>query len=157
MKKILFSLICMMLAAAMSGCVQRERMYHQDDNAVNGTLPSFSQFNDIPIPEKATMDLKSTLLFGGENAWIGRLVFSSPYTLNSMFDFYMSQMPEFGWKEVSVTRSKVSDLIFTNNERVAKIQLEPDMVNDTIVSFTVSPKSKEKKQTQAQTQVKKSR
>ena len=147
MKKILFSLICMMLAAAMSGCVQNERMYRSDGDGT--TSPSFAQFNDIPIPEKATMDLKSSLLLGGESAWIGRLVFSSPYTLNSMFDFYMSQMPTFGWKEVTVVRSKVSVLSFTNNERVATIQLESDMVSGTTVSFTVSPKSKGKAKAQA--------
>lgn len=146
MKKILFSLICLMLAAALSSCVQNEKMYRPDNEGINGTSPSFAQFNDIPIPEKATMDLKSSLLLGGESAWIGRLVFSAPYTLNSMFDFYMSEMPKFGWKEVTVVRSKVSVLSFTNDNRVATIQLEADMVNDTVVSFTVSPKSKGKGQ-----------
>lgn len=90
------------------------------------------------------MDLKSTLLLGGSSAWIGRLVFAAPYTLNGMFDFYMSEMPKFGWKEVTVVRSKVSVLSFTNSDRVATIQLEPDMVNGTVVSFTVSPMSKGK-------------
>ena len=146
MKKILFSLICLILAAALSSCVHSEAMYREADGA-NGTSPSFAQFNDIPIPEKATMDLKSTLLLGGANSWIGRLVFSAPYTLNSMFDFYMSEMPKFNWKEVTVVRSKVSVLSFTNDDRVATIQLESDMVNGTVVSFTVSPKSKGKSQT----------
>ena len=142
MKKILFSLICLILAAALSGCVHNEKMYRADTEGANGTSPSFAQFNDIPIPEKATMDLKSTLLLGGSSTWIGRLVFSAPYTLNSMFDFYMSEMPKFGWKEVTVVRSKVSVLSFSNGDRVATIQLESDMVNGTVVSFTVSPKSK---------------
>ena len=146
MKKILFSLIFMILAAALSGCVQSERMSRSNNEGMGGTSPSFAQFNDIPIPENARMDLKSSLLLGGESAWIGRLVFSAPYTLNGMFDFYMSQMPAFGWKEVTVVRSKVSVLSFTNNDRVATIQLEADMVNDTIVSFTVSPVSKGKAQ-----------
>ncbi|MBO4520756.1 MAG: hypothetical protein J5787_06070 [Alphaproteobacteria bacterium] len=147
MKKILFSLIFLILAAVLSSCVHNEAMYRSDTDGANGASPSFAQFNDIPIPEKATMDLKSSLLLGGESAWIGRLVFSAPYTLNSMFDFYMSEMPKFGWKEVTVVRSKVSVLSFTNAERVATVQLEADMVNGTIVSFTVSPKSKGTKQT----------
>lgn len=144
MKKYLFYLI-FLFAAALSGCVRNEAMFRADDGA-NGSSPSFAQFNDIPIPEKATMDLKSTLLLGGSSAWIGRLVFSAPYTLNSMFDFYMSEMPKFGWKEVTVVRSKVSVLSFTNDDRVATVQLETDMVNGTIVSFTVSPRSKAKAQ-----------
>ena len=145
MKKNLF---CLIFAAAtmLSGCVHNEKMYRSDAEGANGTSPSFAQFNDIPIPEKATMDLKSTLLLGGSSSWIGRLVFSAPYTLNSMFDFYMSEMPKFGWKEVTVVRSKVSVLSFTNDDRVATVQLESDMVNGTIVSFTVSPRSKAKTQ-----------
>ena len=144
MKKVLFSLIFFVSAAVLTGCVHNESMYRSETDGANGTSPSFAQFNDIPIPEKATMDLKSTLLLGGSSAWIGRLVFAAPYTLNGMFDFYMSEMPKFGWKEVTVVRSKVSVLSFTNSDRVATIQLEPEMVNGTVVSFTVSPMSKGK-------------
>lgn len=90
------------------------------------------------------MDLKQTLLLGGSSSWIGRLVFSTPYSLNSMFDFYMSEMPKFGWKEVTVVRSKISVMTFTNKSRIATIQLEQDLVNGSIVSFTVSPKSEAK-------------
>ena len=139
MKKVLVSLI---FAAALAGCQHNEAMYQTDGSNMSGSSPSFAQFNDIPIPEKAMMDLKSSLLLGGSSAWIGRLVFSAPYTLNGMFDFYMTEMPKFGWKEITVVRSKISVLSFEQNERMATIQLEPDMVNDTIVSFTVSPKSK---------------
>ena len=144
MKKVLFSFVFFLSVALSSGCVHNESMYRSETDGANGNSPSFAQFNDIPIPEKATMDLKSTLLLGGSSAWIGRLVFTAPYTLNGMFDFYMSEMPKFGWKEVTVVRSKVSVLSFTNLNRVATIQLEPDMVNGTIVSFTVSPKSNQK-------------
>ncbi|MBR1778681.1 MAG: hypothetical protein IJ752_08900 [Alphaproteobacteria bacterium] len=144
MKKILFLFAFFILTTVLSGCIHNEAMYRSDTDGTSGSSPSFAQFNDIPIPEKATMDLKSTLLLGGSSAWIGRLVFSAPYTLNSMFDFYMSEMPKFGWKEVTVVRSKVSVLSFTNEDRVATVQLESDMVNGTIVSFTVSPRSKAK-------------
>ena len=144
MKNLLFCLIVFVSSVFTAGCVHNEAMYRSETDGSNGSSPSFAQFNDIPIPEKATMDLKSTLLLGGSSAWIGRLVFAAPYTLNGMFDFYMSEMPKFGWKEVTVVRSKVSVLSFTNSDRVATIQLEPDMVNGTIVSFTVSPMSKTK-------------
>lgn len=146
MRNALFSVIFLSVVF-LSGCVRNEAMYRSDADGANGTSPSFAQFNDIPIPEKASMDLRSTLLLGGASAWIGRLVFSAPYTLNSMFDFYMSEMPKFGWKEVTVVRSKVSVLSFTNNDRVATVQLEADMVNGTVVSFTVSPRSKAKSAT----------
>ena len=136
-------LLLVLALIAVTGCVHSESMDRSAEDA-NGLSPSFAQFNDIPIPEKATMDLKQTLLLGGSSAWIGRLVFSTPYSLNSMFDFYMSEMPKFGWKEVTVVRSKISVMTFTNKCRIATIQLEQDLVNGSIVSFTVSPKSEAK-------------
>ena len=70
MKKFLLTVLMM----AMAGCANTESMNRSADDA-SGLSPSFAQFNDIPIPEKATMDLKQTLLLGGSSAWIGRLVF----------------------------------------------------------------------------------
>ncbi len=139
MRKFLLTVVMI----AVAGCVHTESMDRGAEDA-NGLSPSFAQFNDIPIPEKATMDLKQTLLLGGSSAWIGRLVFSTPYSLNSMFDFYMSEMPKFGWKEITVVRSKISVMSFTNKSRIATIQLEQDLVNGSVVSFTVSPKSEAK-------------
>ena len=136
-------LLLVLALVAVTGCVHTESMDRNAEDA-NGLSPSFAQFNDIPIPEKATMDLKQTLLLGGSSAWIGRLVFSTPYSLNSMFDFYMSEMPKFGWKEITVVRSKISVMSFTNKSRIATIQLEQDLVNGSVVSFTVSPKSEAK-------------
>jgi len=100
--------------------------------------PNFAQFSDIPVPENAQMDLTKTLVFGGQNQWMGRLVISAPYSQGSLFDFYLAEMPKFGWTEVTVVRSKASVLTFSQGERVATIQLDGDASN-TQVFFTVSP------------------
>ncbi len=142
MKKILFSLVFASVLAGLCACTLPQGMDSGTSNGAEGTLPpSFAQFKDIPIPEKASMDLKQSLLFGGESAWIGRLVFTAPYTQNGLFDFYMSEMPKFGWTEITVVRSKVSVLSFRRDTRVATIQLEPDLVSGAVVSFTVSPQT----------------
>ena len=144
MKKRIFWLVALVLVAG--ACAYPETMGTRAADGTEGTLPpSFAQFNDIPIPEKATMDLKQSLLLGGESTWIGRLVFTAPYTQNGLFDFYMSEMPKFGWTELTVVRSKVSVLSFKRDTRVATIQLESDLVNGAVVSFTVSPHSEKPK------------
>ena len=138
MKKILLSAVFI----ALTGCVTSESMMRHPDGAEQGApTPTFAQFNDIPIPERASMDLKQTLLFGGQKAWFGRLVFTVPHSVNGMFDFYMAEMPKFGWKELTVVRSKVSVMSFSSKNRFATIQIEQDMVNGATVSFTVSPES----------------
>lgn len=100
--------------------------------------PSFAQFSDIPIPEQAVMDLKRTLVFGGQNSWSGRIVFTAPYSQGGLFDFYMAEMPKFGWQEITVVRSQMSIMTFKHANRVATIQLDGD-TSGTEVAFTVSP------------------
>lgn len=144
MKKVLFSLMFAVMAPVLAGCAMSETMGGRGEGTEGTLPPSFAQFNDIPIPEKAMMDLKQSLLLGGESTWIGRLVFAAPYTQNSLFDFYMSEMPKFGWSEITVVRSKISVLSFRRDTRIATIQLESDIVSGTVVSFTVSPRSEKK-------------
>ena len=139
MKKFLF-LACFI---SLSACALNPSV---SDNTKTPALPNeelqdgFSRFNDIPVPEKAVMDLKQSLVLGTQDAWIGRLVFSAPYTQNGMFDFYLTEMPKFGWKEITVVRAKTCVLSFSRDNRIATIQLDSDF-NGVVVTFTASPKS----------------
>lgn len=137
------SMICAFLSLA--ACASPTAML-SSNSPMGGTAdeagppPTFAQFPDIPIPEKAEMDLERTLLLGSDAAWIGRLVFVAPYTPSGMFDFYMAEMPKFSWSEVTVVRADISVLTFENAGRVATIQLNKRGVGGTEVFFTVSPK-----------------
>ncbi len=102
--------------------------------------PVFNQFSDIPIPERSEMDLKRSLIFGNQQWWTGRLVFASPYSSGGLFDFFMSEMPKFGWQEITVVRSKNSVLTFRQGNRVATILISGDN-SGAEVEFTVSPSS----------------
>lgn len=105
--------------------------------------PVFNQFSDIPIPERSEMDLKRSLIFGNQQWWTGRLVFSSPYASGGLFDFFMSEMPKFGWQEITVVRSKISVLTFRQGNRIATIQITGSSSSE--VEFTVSPSSASQK------------
>lgn len=100
-------------------------------------MPNFAQFKDIPVPEKATMDLKKTLLFGNEPP-IGKLTFSAPYSQVNLFDFYMQEMSKFGWQEITTIRTENSSLIFSKDDRIASIRLTSTAVTGTEVVFTIS-------------------
>ncbi len=132
-----------MCAVALTACfnsTQIEPSYRTETTTAAGGLqppPSFAQFKEIPIPEKATMDLKRTLLFGNEPL-IGRLVFSAPYNQTSVFDFYMLEMPKFGWKEITMIRSQNSVLTFARDNRIATIQLSSTTGGGTDVLFDIS-------------------
>ena len=101
---------------------------------------SFGAFTDIPVPDPAEMDLDRTLLLGGREAWIGRLVLSTSLGPSDLFDFYRGEMPKFGWSEVTVVRAEVSILTYTRLDRVATVQITPGRFRGSRVDVTVSPR-----------------
>lgn len=142
MKKYSFWVICV-LSFFLTACFEKtqiEPSFRSDISTPQGGMqppPNFAQFKEIPIPEKATMDLKRTLLFGSDPL-IGRLVFSAPYNQTSIFDFYMLEMPKFGWREITMIRSQNSVMTFQKDNRVATIQLTSTAVSGTDVLFDIS-------------------
>ncbi len=101
--------------------------------------PSFAQFPDIPFPEKTVMNLSKTKILGSGDSWTGSIVFNAPYNTGAMFDFYMSEMPKFGWEEIAVVRSEMSNLTYSRGNRVALILIGASTSN-TEVSLTVVPR-----------------
>ena len=106
---------------------------------------SFAQFPDLPFPEKTIMDLESTVVLGRGESWIGKIVFSAPYNISSMFDFYMSEMPKFGWQEVAIIRSKISSMTYVRKTRVVTLQLESSGSKGTTISMIVTPRNQDDK------------
>ncbi len=143
MKKYLSIFSCLLVLFSLCACLNSthiEPSYRTDITTPEGGLQppaSFAQFKEIPIPEKATMDLKRTLLFGNDPL-IGRLVFSAPYTQTNIFDFYVLEMPKFGWKEITMIRTQNSVLTFAKDNRISTIQLSSTAGGGTDVVFDIS-------------------
>jgi len=102
--------------------------------------PSFSQFQDIPIPAGAKMNTDRSLILGARDAWIGRLVIVTGFNVVSAFDFFKQRAPEFGWQEVTSVRSAISILTYTRNERVLTIQIQRRRIGGAEIDLTVSPR-----------------
>lgn len=138
-KRFLIVFLFLLLCGCLPG-TQIEPSFRGNSTTATGAFqppPSFAQFKEFPIPEQATMDLKRTLLFGSEPI-IGRLVFSAPYSQTSVFDFYMLEMPKFGWREITMIRSQNSVLTFEKENRIATIQLSSTAVSGTDVVLDIS-------------------
>ena len=101
---------------------------------------SFAQFSDIPIPTGAKMDMERSLVLGGNEAWIGRLVMSTSHRVSDMFDFFKQRSGEFGWNEITSVRSKTSVLTFSRGDRVMTVQIEAKTIAGSEMSITVAPR-----------------
>ena len=139
----------------LSACVSNQNV---SSTNMGSDLPyTFSQFSDIPIPEGATMNLDKTSIFGRENDWLGKMTFSAPYNVGGVFDFYMSEMPKFGWNEITSVRGTNSVLTYSRDSRVALIQLEPSVFEGTNITFTMSPEPKKTKNVKFKQDMKKTK
>ncbi|MGY9006421.1 MAG: hypothetical protein ACKVJQ_10100 [Alphaproteobacteria bacterium] len=110
----------------------------------SGSLPKgekgdLARFPDIPIPQKATMNVERSLILGPKDAWIGRLIFTTSTNAQQVFEFYSREMPGFGWQEVTRARSKVSILTYTRGQRATTILIAGTSLGGAEVDFTISP------------------
>ena len=109
-----------------------------------GAAPAstFTQFNDIPVPAGADLDLEQSLVLGTEEGWIGRLSLDVGYGMSEMYSFYEREMPKFSWEQLTTVRAKISTMTYRRGSRVATITLQPRSgiaSSGTAVDFTVAP------------------
>lgn len=105
----------------------------------DGPANRFAQFDDIPIPVDAEMDLGQTLILGDAEGWIGRLSLDVGYGMTDMYAFYEQEMPRFGWEQVTTVRARISTMTYQRGPRIATITLQPTLTKGTLVDFTVAP------------------
>lgn len=104
------------------------------------TEKAFNRFPDIPVPTQSKMDVRRTLVFGGNEDWYGQLGLNTKHDGNSMFDFYKQELPNFGWEEITSVRAPVSVLTYMRAERVLSIQVEKGNLTGSTITLTVSPR-----------------
>ena len=138
------TVLSMVIAGFLGGCVADNDL-NSSSGAVSDMPYNFSQFTDIPVPQKAEMDLTRSSIVGRDSDWMGKIYFYTPYSVGGVFDFYTYEMPKFGWKELTSVRGMQSVLVFIRGTRVALIQVSPAPFSGAEVLFNVGPLPKGKK------------
>lgn len=106
------------------------------------TAVGFSQFPDIAVPPKARMDVDRSLVLGARDEWIGRLSMTAELNTTGAYDFFIREMPKFGWQEITTVRSEVSVLTYSRQGRVATIQIASRTLGGSQIDVTVSPRGR---------------
>ncbi len=132
-------------AAVLSACVAASACTSQvgvapATGASGPSQVSFARFPDLPLPGEAEINLDRTLVFGGDDTWIGRLVISASGDPNDLFDFFKQKLGGYGWQEITSVRAAVSVLTYARQERVATIQIQGRTLRGSEVTITVSPR-----------------
>ncbi|CAN0293715.1 unnamed protein product [Discosporangium mesarthrocarpum] len=106
------------------------------------TAVGFAQFPDIAVPAGAKMDVERSLVLGARDDWIGRLSMNTSGSTSESYDFFLREMPKFGWQEITTVRSEVSVLTYSRENRVATIQIRSKTLGGSAVDITVSPRGR---------------
>lgn len=106
------------------------------------TAAGFAQFPDIAVPAGAKMDVERSLVLGARDDWIGRLSMNTGGSTSDSYDFFLREMPKFGWQEITTVRSEVSVLTYSRSDRIATIQIRRKTLGGSAVDITVSPRGR---------------
>lgn len=106
------------------------------------TAVGFAQFPDIAVPAGAKMDVERSLVLGARDDWIGRLSMNTSGSTSDSYDFFLREMPKFGWQEITTVRSEVSVLTYSRENRVATIQIRSKTLGGSAIDITVSPRGR---------------
>ena len=108
-----------------------------------GSEVTFSQFSDIPIPSGGDLDLERTVVIGKNRAeWTGRLVFSNWMSVTENYDFFMSELPKFGWAAIAQVRSEIGILTYSLGDRIMIIKIEDASFWGSEIEMIASPVTK---------------
>ena len=131
-------LIPLLLLTLLVGCSGERLIPTKGPDGEPGSELNFAQFDDIPIPIGSSLNHKDSIIISKKKSWLGRLVFDSNKKQLWIFDFFRNELPKFGWKKLSEVRADYSILNYTNEERLASIQIFPNAIIGSTVSITVT-------------------
>ena len=138
LKLSLYTSTILVLILLLSGCVGGSKLSSQ--KVIQEGENTLSRISDMPFPEGSKLSLKNSLLLGEGKAWSGQLLISVPDPKVSVFNFYVRNLDNFGWKEQTTIRGETSILTFVGeNNRVAIININEGKFNTSEVLISVSP------------------
>lgn len=130
--------IPLLLLIILVGCSGERLIPTKGPDGEPGSELNFAQFDDVPIPIGSSLNHKDSIIISKKKSWLGRLVFDSNKKQLWIFDFFRNELPKFGWKKLSEVRADYSILNYTNEERLASIQIFPNAIIGSTVSITVT-------------------
>ena len=133
----IFKRLILTLVLVISACSSDKLVLKGTDGS--DIPPAFASFTGIPIPEPSYIDLDETRALGyGEN-WSGTLIFTTPFPSHQIFDFYIAEMPKYGWSDVATVRARISHMTYIKDKKAIQILVEKNSDSESYVTITSIP------------------
>lgn len=102
--------------------------------------PTYQPATDIPIPPGTKINTEKSLILGAPDKWLGRMVLSVGKPTTQTYQYYVDEMPGFGWEPVTAVQGKTSTMTYVRGERAAMVEIGPGALSGSEVSVTVTPR-----------------
>ena len=141
-KYILLAIFGFVVIFALSGCSKGNlNLSSEMENVEDNTL---LRIKDIPFVKKTKIDIERSLILGEGKSWSGQILLRVPKPKPAVFNFYVRNIGEFGWKEQTTIRGETSILNYVgDNNRVVIISVKEARFNNSEVLISVSPYAEE--------------
>ena len=101
---------------------------------------TLTRIADMPFVMKTKLNIEESLILGEGKSWSGQLLLFVPASKAEVFNFYVKNLEDFGWKEQTTIRGKTSILNYVGeNNRVAIITVNEARFDNSQVLISVSP------------------
>jgi len=122
----------------LSGCTNTSIGSYSGIEAIEEN--TMARINDIPFPKKTKLNINDSLIMGEGTNWSGQLSLKIPADKIKVFNFYIRNLEEYGWKEQTTIRGEISVLNYLGpNKRVAIITIANKGFKSSEVVISVSP------------------
>lgn len=88
--------------------------------------PNVLTIPDLPVPPGSEVVLGDTVIVGDDLTWTGQVVMIGGATQPvQVVEFMRKNMPEYGWAETAIVRSRRTSLTYVKDERFATVRVLP--------------------------------
>jgi hypothetical protein len=88
--------------------------------------PNILTIPDLPVPPGSEVVLGDTVIVGDDLTWTGQVVMIGGATQPvQIVEFMRKNMPEYGWTETAIVRSRRTSLTYVKDERFATVRVLP--------------------------------
>ena len=127
----------------LTGCSSGGNL-NMSSNMENIEDNTLLRIKDIPFVKKSKINIEKSLILGEGKSWSGQIILNVPNPKASVFNFYVKNISEFGWKEQTTIRGETSILNYVgDNNRVVIISIKEARFNSSEVLISVSPYAEE--------------
>tara|TARA_Y100000992_G_C21238771_1_gene479571 strand:- start:44 stop:613 length:570 start_codon:yes stop_codon:yes gene_type:complete len=121
----------------ISSCSKGNLNLSNTESVEDNTL---TRIKDIPFIMGSEIDIEKSLILGEGKSWSGQLYINIAEAKPKVFNFYVNNLGDFGWKEQTTIRGVTSVLNYVgDNNRVAMISITKGNFRNTELIISVSP------------------